>query len=421
MGVLLKSLHETLVLGVQFDRAFDHVESARLLLDDTRTGHANWMNADRAIRRHWFDRKFNLGHGDQILSRSTIGQILKSTRRGANAFLASNRFNPGSPGHVTYVVKITNLSLMAERSGFEPENSYYTVTHLAGGRFRPLSHLSAGLIITSSVAVGAGLVRFLALLPHTKSLLPYLILVVFSIAGMAATRFFHLDPGPIPAVAAVLIVVLGACAAFESALEVTSWKRVLAGAGAVVLLGLTVEVVGLYTGLPFGRYHYTDQWVPTVLLPGDQRFPLLLPIAWLMVAGASYLVTCNLREVVARPLAAAALATVVDVVMENVFARPGGYWVWEGGSVPLMNYIGWFVTSLLAALILQGLKVRVTSARWPAIVLGFYVLLVLVQYDTKWGDREDSRMLLFVMALCLVLTIVKEVRDHFATRRKPPT
>ena len=31
---------------------------------------------------------------------------------------------------------------MAERSGFEPENRFKPVTHLAGGRFRPLSHLS---------------------------------------------------------------------------------------------------------------------------------------------------------------------------------------------------------------------------------------------------------------------------------------
>ena len=34
---------------------------------------------------------------------------------------------------------------MVEREGFEPSIPYYEYTHLAGARFRPLSHLSKNL------------------------------------------------------------------------------------------------------------------------------------------------------------------------------------------------------------------------------------------------------------------------------------
>lgn len=44
----------------------------------------------------------------------------------------------------------TGRKSLAERSGFEPEKGFEPLTHLAGGRFRPLSHLSASTIIALS-------------------------------------------------------------------------------------------------------------------------------------------------------------------------------------------------------------------------------------------------------------------------------
>jgi hypothetical protein len=39
--------------------------------------------------------------------------------------------------------RVGKSKVLAERSGFEPERGLKAPTHLAGGRFRPLSHLSA--------------------------------------------------------------------------------------------------------------------------------------------------------------------------------------------------------------------------------------------------------------------------------------
>lgn len=52
--------------------------------------------------------------------------------------------------------RVETIKVLAERSGFEPENRNYPVTHLAGGRFRPLSHLSEGNYSTARAIMSYG-------------------------------------------------------------------------------------------------------------------------------------------------------------------------------------------------------------------------------------------------------------------------
>ncbi len=56
------------------------------------------------------------------------------------------------------------------------------------------------------------------------------------------------------------------------------WDRTLMMILIVVVLTWTVEFIGSHTGLPFGRYHYTDR-----LQPQLGGVPLLIPLAWLMM------------------------------------------------------------------------------------------------------------------------------------------
>ena len=279
---------------------------------------------------------------------------------------------------------------MAERSGFEPENSYYTVTHLAGGRFRPLSHLSAGLIITSSVGLGADLVVFHHLNLDSKLFQAYGSAVVVSLYGISTVTPVYAHPNPIAITASATIILLGAAVAFEPTLELTSWKRLVAGVTAVMILGLTVESLGIYTGYPFGHYHYTDVWAPTILLPPGWWFPVQLPFAWVMLAGSCYLATSQLKPNWARPFAAACLAVAIDYAMEKVYSGLYGYWTWDQGSVPLMNYAGWFATAFAAALILSALKVRLKDITAPIVVLTLYMLLVLIQNMVWTNHQWDS-------------------------------
>ncbi|MFQ3669378.1 MAG: carotenoid biosynthesis protein, partial [Fimbriimonadaceae bacterium] len=192
----------------------------------------------------------------------------------------------------------------------------------------------------------------------------YLGLVAFSLAGSAVSRLTGLDPGPIAPVAAALTLLTGFAAAFAPVWQAIGPKRALAAGAFVLTVGAASEIAGLYTGLPFGRYAYTDAWFPTVPLPGGHFFPLLLPFAWFLMAGSAYLVVSRLAQgrdgTGSRPPlwvvpGGALLAAALDVPMEPVMTDVLGYWVWLdptwpiGGPVlgaPLMNAVGWVATSL---------------------------------------------------------------------------
>src|SRR4029453_18971441 len=69
-----------------------------------------------------------------------------------------------------------------------------------------------------------------------------------------------------------------------------------AGLGLLLLVAVTAvafEAVGLATGVPYGRYTYADTLGPTLL-----GVPLLVPLAWLMMAWPSWV----LAERLARPV-----------------------------------------------------------------------------------------------------------------------
>lgn len=200
----------------------------------------------------------------------------------------------------------------------------------------------------------------------------YLGLIAFSILGTIATNLTDANPGPIRPVASALTILAGVFALFSAA----RGKRKVAFVS-VLALGTAAELVGLYTGLPFGHYRYTSNWLPFVALPAGRLFPLMLPLAWVMVATGAYLAVGK-RSPLNRLLATALLATAVDASMEKVMSFALSYWRWDGNSVPWLNGIGWFATSGLAALILAHFEFQSESPALARLVLACYLLLVAV-------------------------------------------
>lgn len=195
----------------------------------------------------------------------------------------------------------------------------------------------------------------------------FLGLVLFSLAGTLLTRFTSLDPGPIRPVASLLTIAIGFIALARLAKP--------SQAVAVVLLGGATEICGIYTGFPFGTYRYTDHWWPTIDLPQGHHFPLLLPFAWFLIAGGCAIALRPLGKsmLVLAPL----LATLIDFFMEPVMTQKLGYWVWSArgplpGEAPWLNMVGWFATSLIAAIVLRKGKSS-DEAVW---ILTAYVFLI---------------------------------------------
>ncbi|MEP6464350.1 MAG: carotenoid biosynthesis protein [Frankiaceae bacterium] len=130
--------------------------------------------------------------------------------------------------------------------------------------------------------------------------------------------------------------------------------------GAATGTGLLVEAVGTRTGVPFGAYSYDDSLGPRLA-----SVPLIIPLAWAMMAYPALL----LGRRVARSRAGRALVAGAALASWDLFLDPqmvaAGHWTWADPSphlpgvpeVPLSNYLGWLVVSVLLMAVLDRLLV----------------------------------------------------------------
>ncbi|HSK13087.1 MAG TPA: carotenoid biosynthesis protein, partial [Phnomibacter sp.] len=135
-------------------------------------------------------------------------------------------------------------------------------------------------------------------------------------------------------------------------------------------IGFGSEWVGINTGMLFGNYTYGK-----VLGPGFQGVPYLIGIQWLVVVYCAGICMAMLHQklldankdpynalprkwiAVSMVADAALLALIFDWVLEPV-AVYLGYWTWEGGEIPWLNYASWWGISALIMIFFHFLPFR---------------------------------------------------------------
>jgi putative membrane protein len=186
-------------------------------------------------------------------------------------------------------------------------------------------------------------------------------------AGVLAQICYPLLSGTALQVATVLSVLLLAAAAMLHC-GVSHGPRaaltLLVVAGG---LGLGAETLGVHTGFPFGDYAYTGRL--GIRLAG---VPLLVPLAWTMLAYPCLLLGRRLGAGGSRSVSIVAGALALagwDLFLDPQMVAQGN-WVWADPTpalpgvpgVPLTNYAGWLLVSLLLIAALH----RVIPVQGPA-------------------------------------------------------
>lgn len=207
--------------------------------------------------------------------------------------------------------------------------------------------------------------------------------VAFSLLGSLLSGVAKLDPGPIQPVASVLTL---GFMIFLACDRLWNDARCRLRALAVLSIGLVSELVGLFSGWPFGSYSYTSNWVPVLPLGGGAFFPLLLPFSWVMVVAACSLVVRGGSRW-GRALQVGFLAMLVDLPMEWANVMALNYWKWSSPSepigalpfgVPILNSVGWFLVASVGGFVLSKAPETDSNAMIKGVhVLGAHVTLMI--------------------------------------------
>jgi uncharacterized membrane protein len=136
----------------------------------------------------------------------------------------------------------------------------------------------------------------------------------------------------------------------------------------IFLWGYFIELIGVKTQLIFGTYYYGESL-------GYKLFdiPLMIGVNWVILVFS----TAAIAELFPvskylKVFIAAILMVALDYLIEP-FAMKYDLWHWANNTVPLQNYIGWFVTSILMQLLFFSIKVN----KQNTVAIALYVLQAL--------------------------------------------
>lgn len=143
----------------------------------------------------------------------------------------------------------------------------------------------------------------------------------------------------------------------------------------VALAGFFVEVAGVQTGVIFGTYTYGKtlgwKWLGV---------PLTMAVNWLiLVYCAAAIVSKRDWSVPMKALVGAVMMTSMDAIIEPVAIRYD-FWHWEGGAIPVQNYLAWGIISFLLFVLFHKLVPSINNKVAFALFLFqiiFFVCLLL--------------------------------------------
>ncbi len=126
----------------------------------------------------------------------------------------------------------------------------------------------------------------------------------------------------------------------------------------IAVAGYLIELLGIITGLIFGSYSYGAGL-------GFKLFdvPVIIGANWaVLVFATAALIQHVLWPRWLKSAVAATLMVAYDILLEPVAIRYD-FWTWAGGSIPIQNYIAWWIiafTMLMCAFyFVNNLKNRI--------------------------------------------------------------
>lgn len=142
------------------------------------------------------------------------------------------------------------------------------------------------------------------------------------------------------------------------------------------LIGFFIEVIGVKTGAIFGSYVYGETLGLQFL-----EVPLAIGLNWVVLIYCTAQLCRKLfKSTALQVLMGALIMTLLDYLIEPV-AIANDFWAWQTESIPLQNYVAWFLISLLLHLLQSKLMINSNNSlaiRLLYIQAGFFLVLNLI-------------------------------------------
>ena len=173
----------------------------------------------------------------------------------------------------------------------------------------------------------------------SKSYLSRIFIILFHIVGFVGFYFTETRVFFISLVPFHLLLMAG----ILFANYVTINKKTIYATLIIVFAGYLIEVIGVRTGQIFGQYFYGETLGKKIL-----SVPLVIGVNWFIVVFSlgGILRSVFKRNKVIRTFIGAAMLVGLDFLIEPV-AIEYDYWSWQNNTIPIQNYVGWFLVSLV--------------------------------------------------------------------------
>lgn len=226
--------------------------------------------------------------------------------------------------------------------------------------------------------------------PRRRSGLPW----ALTAAAVLVQIGYPLVPETGRAPVTVVSVLVFCAASVSDAARVHGWR----GAAALLAVagggGLLAEAVGVHTGVPFGTYAYTGGLGAAVL-----GVPVVVPLAWVMMAWPALVVGRTLARRAPVALVGGAALAAWDLFLDPQMVD-AGYWTWAHPQpalplvpgVPLTNYAGWLVVSVVLVGALDRALPRTDRVPGPTAALYLWAYASSVLAHVVFFDRPGSAL-----------------------------
>lgn len=196
------------------------------------------------------------------------------------------------------------------------------------------------------------------------------LIVLWVLLGLSYLAAFA--PVNLPGILSLLLGWLPVAFAMWHFVRWAGWRYALGSFAIIVAVSFSIEALGVATGAIFGNYYYPDGPLGPLLL----GVPPLIQLQYFAMGYAALLVGRSITGTLSAAargcmltsgaIIAAFGMTVLDLASDPRQSTQLGMWIWRDGGayfgVPVQNFVGWFVETLIFFMLVQWLLTR-----YPAI------------------------------------------------------